>query len=360
MVFGSGATDVAVDYNEDWLQRIVGVHWRDGGVTGALFVLGMVAGNEVGYVKFKNNADKSPKLQYAVLHDEPVSTSGSDQPTFSVKGVSFASIKNISVFKDNNRPVFILAGIRTVPVEVVSSGGIVFSDFNYFGLIYASRDGLLWNNVYEKDVIADTDYNQTLDVAAVVWEPKAQAFYYSQAYNSVSRLGPDVVNQEQIYGSTDGIAWGQISITNIDPNVSYKSVFPSSYCSHINCVDFFEQHVPDGVVWQDTKGKDVVRPVSPPIVFYGSIGGPGFAEFGNNTAEIIHAGIGTVSRRWRFQEFYTLNCIAGAGNVLLAGGWATADTNGSGAIVFSLNGGKTWQLLTETPVGVITMVGSSF
>jgi hypothetical protein len=255
--------------------------------------------------------------------------------------------------KDENRPVFLLLGSREVPVDISDDNGNVFTDHNYYVIVYASRDGLNWQNVFEQKAIAVSYLNQLLQASAIVWTPSLREFHYSQAYVSIDRRGPNVIQQEQVFGSLDGFSWSATSVTDLGHG---SSKFPSLYCSHNNCTDALGQSVPDGVIWQDNVNEIVVRPAHPPAVDYG---GSIVYYFGENAAEIVQAAIGTTTEV-SIPGIYTLTGIAGSGGVLVAGGWATEDTDGPGAIAFSLDGGETWQVLTNTPIGVTSIIGSSF
>jgi hypothetical protein len=335
---------MAVDYGEDWLQRIVGVHWRAGSVKGAVFVYGMNYGNQLGYVHFKNNADDNPDMQTVVLPEPPAVPPGPDPtPAFVVVGSSYAHI--------GTKPVFLICGYREIPHVIDDGIGNEVLVDDYHALIYASNDGLSWSRVHSTDAIRnDFSIDYVLINIALVWKPSANQFYYDENYEILHIHTGAFSHQENIFSSSDGVSWGAFSSTEV--GADYISPFPS-YCVHNNCVDESGQHVPDGVICQNATDKIVVRPVDPGLWDYAS----GNRVTGNSgSVEIVDSAAGITLTK-SMPGIAIVTCAAGAGGVLMAGGY-TADSS-SGAIAYSLDGGKTWRPLTTTPQPVTTMIASS-
>jgi hypothetical protein len=341
-----------VDYGEDFLQRIVGVHWRRKpvGRKEIVFIYAEQEGNQLHYVKFKNNVDTSPQMRTISLPEPALTPQDIRGPRFAINGSSFAFVGgDVNVPDVKVEPVFVLCGSSVSYVTVDDGAGNMIELPIYKARIYRSTDGLSWSKAFE-DATSDPSVThlEAINVTALVWDPAAKTFFYDQNRNS----------NDQIFSSSNGSGWGMVlsNPTNGDPN--YRSPF-EAHCEHNVCLDASNQHVPDGVMWQDPElapnhqHRTVAKPFAPPTITYMN----GSIDFlsGTNTVVVerndilntINVSIPGVS---------SVTGIAGAGGVLLAGGYTATEYESPGAVAYSLNRGESWNPLATTPIGVVTIV----
>jgi hypothetical protein len=361
---------MAVDYGEDFLQRIVAVHWREPDAFGLpVFVYGMYEGNTLGYVKFKSSTDQDPELSTVTLSGEPPPDPGAIHPSiFTVRGGSYAFVT-----ADVNQPgkvigpSFLLIGVRSIQHEILDSVGNPTNINDYYSLIYRSTDGLNWSKVYEQSVInTDLRHQESLSAVGVVWDPAAKKFLYDQNHHIVIFSGaagePGTTSLlDQVFSSPDGQSWGMISSTETWADPGYRSSFPN-YCTHNSLLDANGLSVPDGFAWQDRiiHASGLQSSATPPAPDIDYAQGLINYAYGSNSASIVQGALNqsfTVS----IPGIATLTCLAGAGGILLAGGFLTNNpddpTSGPGTVACSQDGGKTWRVLATTPRGVITISG---
>jgi hypothetical protein len=320
-------------YGEDFFQRIVGVNWPRRGVIGdTIFVVGEYQGNQLSYVRFKGT---NPEVTPIVLPEPPLNVS--DGSGFYATGSAYADVTN-------NKPVFLVCGFH---VEGA------FND--YIASIYSSKDGLIWSKVREQ-AIRNSSSSTTYFVQTngLVWDPANKSFYYDQCYVTTT-FETGAAPLDQIFASPDGNSWDMVSSMATGAVSGFSSEFSTIHCAHNDCIDGFGQHVPDGVIWQDSLNKLVVRPPDPPAIDYGQarIGYPSDSAI----VEIVDGKIGLTTTA-SIPGVATVNCVAGNSGVFLAGGAVTLGDNAPGAVASSIDGGKTWQPLFSTRSSVVTMVAA--
>lgn len=254
---------MAVDYGEDFLQRIVGVHWRTPvSAEGGVFI-GIDLDSNIHYLRIGPGARKDDKTGLPVwknlgpldyLKDNGVTTSGA------AIGCSYAVVDH----EGSTEPVFVLVGGG-------NSGGVR-------GIIMASSDGLTWQTVYTAPGDVDTVYLST--IFAVVWDEIDKAFY-AGAHQFVT--GPSSHSEIDILlRSSNGYSWGEVDrfemVTSSGPVPEYNTGLLASHCSK-RVVDSYGNGLPDGFYKYDSVSKIMIAPTALPTIFYfeGAVGMPGDA-----------------------------------------------------------------------------------
>ena len=151
---------MGVDYGEDFLQRIVAVHWRKGGAQqGAVFVIADAVGG-IYYMKFKNKND-TPEF---ITVQAAFSTS---EGSLEFRGGAYAVVGAGPKLGYKGKPVFILIGWDALD-----------ADFNYSRTyIYTSNDGLAWHRTLTG--VADPFDGKQTSAQAVVWDVPSKRFVVS-------------------------------------------------------------------------------------------------------------------------------------------------------------------------------------
>lgn len=326
-----------VDYNEDWLQRIVAVHWRPArALTGVVFIFGEYQGNRVHYIRFRNASDRMPTISETALPERAVD----DDFNFLTTGSSFSMVGD-----DKKAPAFLLCGVRRYRTDTAQSASVV----------YRSDDGLSWYLVREQATSnAFGGIEHVIQANALVWNPAAKQFFFDQNIFTNTADG-EAHAFDQIFSSANGFSWAMDSNAETDRSTTYTSSFSEVRCAHIDCIDQYGHHTPDGVSWQDNVNKIVARPLSPPVVIYG-VGGM-FQTSDNNIVQIVDAHIG-ITRTVAIPGLATVNCAAGNSGLLMVGGATSLEDNPPGGVAYSHDGGETWTFLLETAQSVVTVVSA--
>lgn len=183
---------MAVDYGEDFLQRIVGVQWRKPFGEG-FFVFGTSRGR----IYCGNVSESMPPI--TDTSDRPPVFKQVDNDLFYAGG----SIVGMSV----GRNVFVAIGNRVGDFFGPNSGC----------QIVASRDGLKWSVVFFDANIPipgyPSSFHSTVPVG-IVWD--GQTFHASSHFREIIFSGNDILGNptyslqdegEQMYSSPDGFAW---------------------------------------------------------------------------------------------------------------------------------------------------------
>jgi hypothetical protein len=336
-------------YTQDVLTQIYNVHWD----VGTVFVFGTEIGNNLYYVKFKDKTDKTPQFKIVTLPDEPPANYEPNSLYFTTIGCSYHLVgKDEGKPNEKKKPTFLVCGYRVVPHFIDDGSGNMVTAFNYHSLVYTSPDGLKWFASYQREVVRDdfeTIYRLTS--VALVWNPPAKRFYFDQFYSSIDRhTGIVYAQTENIFGSLNGDSWGLSSSADVVGDSSYVSQFPS-YCTHNDCVDENEQHVPDGNMGNDAGTGIVARPKESWVYIYW-FGIRGYSVNANNSVEIKQKGA-TVTVF--IPGIDRVTCVAAADGILMAGGFVKGVT---GAVAFSLDNGETWTKFQTTPDPVVAMVAA--
>ena len=208
------------------------------------------------------------------------------------------------------------------------------------GIIVASRDGRIWEQVYTGEKFDDTPTARGSSVFGVVWDG---SHFWAGAHESNNGPGPDDVYEVDILlSSDDGFRWteaGRVNIPFAEWPEGYLTGLLVPHCSEA-VKDDNGNAVPDGIYGK--KDALLIRPSTIQAIDY-MFGGTGLGTFATTVMvneRPVEVGIPVV-------------CVANAGDVWLAGGGTMAE-GVSAQSAFSIDDGETWTKL-ETP-GVSAMI----
>lgn len=240
-----------VDYGEDFLQRIIAVHWRTPGlVEGGVFIAGDGDGNIF-------NLRVGPGAE---LDEHTGLPAWKNLGTLGV-GLSWVQGSSHAVVDRgaNKEPVFVLVG------GTGGTGGV--------GVIMASADGLSWSRVYTQTVAGgpvSTDRGQGANVWAVVWDEKDKNFYAAghQSFDrEVDPGDPHLYECDILLKSSDGHSWSEVGRVN---NAWDSSVIGTTWApyptglldAHCNkrATDDLGNGLPDGFYKYDSTNNIMIVP----------------------------------------------------------------------------------------------------
>jgi hypothetical protein len=356
---------MAVDYGEDFLQRITGVHWREkqpAGLPYATFVFGGLSseGGGLGGVYTvtatkEDLKDTSPDAKYRFESGMKLI---SLVDTFESVASSYALIMRTDEKDPTNktlRPTFLVAGNKAEFSEGEDNTGNPIRVTTITTLIYRSSDGLNWSQVFEGSPVISppglTSYVYGNPVA-LVWDPASEAFYFD-----VNRGNRDVTLM-----SKDGTDWGEISSVDTGGSADYRSAFPPTYCSQNDCFDDNGNNVPDGVMKHDLDAKLTIKPEQPPIISYGQ----GGHSFDSSSDGVTYGGPGIVVNDEFLLKNFTTSVpfpkvfgVAGLHNIWMAAG-SNDQAGDSGALAASTDRGRTWTVYAAPAGGIHTIVAGAY
>jgi len=219
-------------------------------------------------------------------------------------------------------------------VSLVAGHIYITGEQVYQSVIYSSKDDKVWRKSFMPDVsFRDGQMSQSKG-GALVW--KNGVFRHSFTRQTIFNIAPDLVEYET--SSPDGVTWSPPSVLASVPVLEtegYRSPFPGKYCKHHNCIDVWDQNVPDGFMQQGSTFGEFVRPKTPPPFTY-SNGLPGYYQGGVfEPSKVIEKATGTTPATTVTAPF-DVYCVAAKGNTVVAGGIGAAA---------SADGGMTWKAI---------------
>jgi hypothetical protein len=350
----------------DFLTQIVNVQWAEGG--GAIFIFGEWLGNKLHYVKVKDKKTEPATEEISLPESDIRDLDAENVTRFATVGGSYGKKKkkdkdgNFTIDDKDAKPVFTVCGGRGVSHTILDENENPIPVNDSHAVIYTSNDGLEWSKSHEESAVISAFATQPhVAPTALVWEetPDKQSFYYAQHRDEV-RFDPggDTVEAfDVLFSSPDGASWaeeGSQDTVGADP--SYKSPF-LEHTKHNDCIDAFDQHVPDGFSTTDKKKKITAKPDKPPTVFYYEGGSPGY---GDGTSQVVietEDAEGEKQTKTVSVPIANITCVAACNGIFLAGGFVVADdVTSAGAAAISTDKGDTWKHLVDTQNGVVFMI----
>jgi hypothetical protein len=322
-------------YEEDFFQRIVNVNWTTAGV---VFVCGGVKG-DVHYIK----VDKDPKNPQIISANLPGAAE--------IIGGSYGS---------KDAPAFVLMGVSGNHGDGLNSAPTT--------VVWRSTDGLKWSQVFNDVGSNVVPFSYP---CAVTYDHDARSFFGALMNGGNPDTGEEATFYSRIISSQDGIGWAVVGggLIGGDPS-SYVSSFPSQHCKEHDCFDQLNQHVPGGIMSDKVEkpaiSKIMMRPKGPPTILYGtgqftfyagtSGGSPDDSMLddpfvGKNVEIFAPGGAGGSSVEIPCAVCF---CVAGFGEIWLAGGWSAGDwTSAKGVLMYSSDAGKTWKVIGTAGSGIV-------
>ena len=218
--------------------------------------------------------------------------------------------------------------------NVVLAAGHAFNEalHAYTSGLFVSSDGSSWRLAHQP-----AHDSSAVQGGAIVWT--GGKFHHSYA---VKELSDDPVftspTEEYVISSANGVSWSapdMISGDVTDEISGYRSPFPGMFCGQNHAVDAWEQHVPDGFMYQHpVDAWNFIRPKKPAPMSYshGWVAWDVSADEFEPSAVIEKGAVdGTVITTTLPGNIF---CVAAAGGVVVAGGFG---------LFISRNNGTTWK-----------------
>jgi hypothetical protein len=333
----------------DPIQNIVNVSWG----AGAVFVWGTLTDDALYYARF-NSKGSSPERKTLSLpaHGDP-------KNGFSAYGSSYhLVVKGKGTENETRKPVFVFCGNGASVADASDDVGNPVHVTTFHTRVFYSNDGLSWQIGYSNTGTPtfDDPANNQANTVALVWDKDDESFYYDQ----------NIVLTDQIYSSKDGTGFSMAGSQGTGGDTGYRSPFEYKHCKGNDCFDELGQHVPDGVMVFDKNKNVTLRPKKPPVINYAQgLSSVGFASgdpqetWGSSEVEIVtETENGKETKTVSITGLKKVFCVAGANGIYMAGG--SPDLAGdTGAVVLSVDDGKTWDVLDTFASSVTTMVAAS-
>jgi hypothetical protein len=346
---GEGGKPNYPPYGEDFFQRIVGVHWREGVLDLGFFV----AGNESGDAAFNktidtvNPTDKTTPINVTWYEIGGLPFSNPPREIGAIYASAFGLAKK--------SPVFLLGGYKFHE-----------EDFGFWqeGIIMASRDGINWTKVYSfvgisykrivftgdgENVVAAGQFSAAY-IHSLVWDGRQ---FWAGGYVVEHMIYSPVFHytkSDVLFSSIDGFSWSEVGRNKLEwtsddtePDLP-KAGLIVNHCNR-NFIDSNGNGVPNGA-WGENKAAGImIGPVNPPTVDYKG-------NDDRSNSYVMPVDTGSVVRIIGPNGVTTANTgIGGVMGVAFAGGawWAVGSTMpgdltmaGSAIGAYSVDDGQTW------------------